>query len=67
MLLLSAAGFSGLSAADGEYYEAEISDGTVADVLARAQRRDALGPTITPHPSLDSPVTEAWAVCAYTV
>ena len=43
-------------AADGEYYEAEISDGTVADVLARA------GVTLRPDdyttPSLDSPVTE---------
>ena len=43
-------------AADGEYYEAEISDGTVADVLARAGV--ALGPDDYTTPSLDSPVTE---------
>ena len=43
-------------AADGEYYEAEISDGTVADVLARAGV--TLGPDDYTTPSLDSPVTE---------
>ena len=43
-------------AADGEYYEAEISDGTVADVLARAGV--TLGPDdyTTPSPVSYTPL-----------
>lgn len=51
-------------AADGEYYEAEISDGTVADVLARAGV--TLGPDDYTTPSLDSPGDRGHGPCART-